>query len=87
MLQINVVSFLAQNRNFLSGLPYCAPAFELAAEEISGEYGFNATSVVITRPDLFVCDDLISNVNLISDYFYNKRSENTLTAIFPNGEW
>ncbi|XP_055328476.1 atrial natriuretic peptide receptor 1-like [Paramacrobiotus metropolitanus] len=73
-INITILSFMVNSRNFFPGIPYTAPAFQVAVDEVNADGRINMTLVLLTRTDLVACEDLIKNWYMVPEYYYTKWS-------------
>ena len=80
-LNITVVTYGSPKRFLTISLPYTAPAYELAVEEIRDSFGFHVQQIFIQSENITTCQDLDSYSYLVPQYYYKEKSPDSLFVI------
>ncbi|GAV00010.1 hypothetical protein RvY_10927 [Ramazzottius varieornatus] len=80
-LNITVVTYGSPKRFLSISLPYTAPAYQLAVEDIRDSFSFHVQQIFIQTENITTCQDLDSYSYLVPQYYYRERSPDSLFVI------
>ncbi|XP_055339285.1 atrial natriuretic peptide receptor 1-like [Paramacrobiotus metropolitanus] len=85
LITVTLLCFMAHSRNFFPGIPYTAPAFQIAVEQVNAAGRLNVSLVILSRADLMVCDDVIKQWHLVAEFYYTHWDGRSLMVLFLSG--
>lgn len=83
---ITLVTYGSPNSRLVFGLPYSAPAYAVAVDELRKEYNYNIKHVSIQTAKIKTCEDLADYSFLVSQFYYKSWDRESLFVLTLPGK-
>ncbi|OQV16565.1 hypothetical protein BV898_09239 [Hypsibius exemplaris] len=83
---ITIVTYGSPHTPLAAGLPYTAPAYELAVREIRETWGYTVRHVLVQAEEIETCADLEDYAYLVSEFYYRGWDQQSLFVLTLPGE-
>ena len=84
-LNLTIVTYGVAVPGLLSGLALVEPAIKIGIEEITAQYGFNVSHVVLSSPAIKDCAGQLSHFDMVPEFYYEQRDRHCLFTIVTPG--
>ena len=85
VVNITIVSYLLFHAKILPTRSYVGPALELAVQRLRKKHNFNVSLAYVGRDDIRTVPDMIANLYLVAEYYYDKWDRNGIIAFIVPG--
>ena len=87
LLNLTILTYNVFTGSLLSPNSWTGPGYDLGIDFIRSQYDFNVIHVYVGNRTFTTCGALADDTDVLSNYFYNNVSKNSLVTLFEPGEY